>query len=97
MKDALRRPRIYGSNKRFKAAISRHVERAQELLDQAEGVRKMIDAIPGKPGSGPRLIDNVRRSLLEDQWVQAVHRWHRSVGGRLGGILQMPDRVFCRP
>jgi hypothetical protein len=42
----LKRPHIYGDEARCRKAVARHIDSGQELLDQAVGVRKRLDALP---------------------------------------------------
>jgi hypothetical protein len=48
---ASQRPHVYGDERKFKAALARSIKRAEELLDQALGVRKRVveSAAGGKP------------------------------------------------
>lgn len=38
------RPRIYGNESRFRSAVARYIDGAEDLLEQAIGVRKRFDA-----------------------------------------------------
>jgi hypothetical protein len=63
----MKRPRIYGSEGRCRAALARYLSGAEELLDQAEGLRKRIASI-GDPAS-------IAAFSMELEWGKDVRRW----------------------
>lgn len=72
--------RIYGDETKFRRALARYVERADELLDQAIGVRRQMEAMG--------VDDLVFASLfVGSDWGQEVSRWRTSVIRGLGKYL----------
>lgn len=63
----MKRPRIYGDETRCRAAISRQLRAAEGLLDQAEGVRKMIAAA----GDDKMMAVDIERGFAKE-----VRRWY---------------------
>jgi hypothetical protein len=78
----MKRPRIYGSESKCRAAVARYIDSVEELLDQAEGVRKRIAAL-SKQGLGPETA-----SYLEEEWGNEVRRRLALVRKTLGPYLQ---------
>jgi hypothetical protein len=63
----MKRPRIYGNEKRFKAAVARHIASGEELLEQAVGARNQIAALTD---------DQSRRAFyIHEWWGQQFRRW----------------------
>lgn len=65
-------PRIYGDQRRFKAALGRHVSSGYDLLDRLDGVRGLIASTPGGPGT-------LGAYIHEQEWTEEVERWRRNV------------------
>jgi len=63
----MKRPRIYGSDGRCRAALARYLQGAEELVDQADGLGKRI-AMTGDPGS-------IMAFSLELEWERDLRRW----------------------
>lgn len=66
------RPRVYGNEHRYKAALDRQVARGRDLLDRLDGVRNLMAAALGGP-------TGIFAELEEMQWVQEVERWRVTV------------------
>lgn len=66
------RPRVYGNEGRFKTTLARHITRGQELLDQAEGVRKRMASAAG----GPK---GLLAFAAQYEWSENVGRWRLNV------------------
>lgn len=74
--------RIYGDESKFRAALARYIKRADELLDQAEGVRKHMEKI-GEPYA---------HLFVGAGWEEDVKRWLMSV--RRGLLLICRSRLM---
>jgi Abortive infection C-terminus len=83
----VKRPHIYGDETKCRAAVSRYIDRGEELLAQAEGVRKRMDAETATRGS-------LVASVIEDQWAKEVRRWFSAAGRGLGPYLQEQTEVL---
>jgi len=70
--------RIYGDESKFRAALARYIKRADELLDQAEGVRKHMEKI-GEPYA---------HLFVGAGWEEDVKRWLMSARSGLLPYLQ---------
>lgn len=77
----MKRPRIYGSEGRCNAAVARYVRGAEELLDQAEGVRNRMAALTGS-------LAEFHAITIESEWEQDVRRWFKSARRGMGKYLQ---------
>jgi len=82
-KCATERPRIYGDESKFKRALARYIKRAEELLDQAEGVRNRA-AEATAAGEEPWAV----ALYVEAPWVKKVRRWFDDARRELGDYLQ---------
>lgn len=71
-------PRIYGNESKCRAAVARYIERADELLDQAQGVKKRVVAEDS----------SLWASMLEYPWVEDFRRWFRNAYRGLQPYLQ---------
>jgi hypothetical protein len=80
---AVKRPRIYGNEARFRAALKRHISGAEELLDEAIGVRKRIEAV-----RETRHPDPIMAFIVEDEWEKHVRRWFMAAHQGLFRYLQ---------
>jgi hypothetical protein len=79
----MKRPRIYGDERKCRAAVVRYIGAAEELLDQAIGVGKRIDALP----RGQR--DSKLSALAAEQgWAKDVRRWFGKAQRAVGPYLQ---------
>lgn len=75
-------PRIYGSEARCKAAVGGCINRGEDLLDQAVGVRKQVAAEkPWQPKS-------LAAFAIEADWAKDVRRWFSNARYRLGHYLR---------
>jgi hypothetical protein len=63
----MKRPRIYGNEGRCKALIARYIAGADDLLDQAEGVRNRVTA------TGDR--DSIAAFSMELEWGKDFRQW----------------------
>src|SRR5215208_401793 len=70
----MKRPRIYGSEAKCRGAVARYLQGAEELLDQAVGVRNQMAALTEDHASLAALS-------IETEWEKDVRRWF-SVGRR---------------
>ena len=72
------RPRIYGSETNYRNAIARYIKSCDDLIDQAEGVRKrVLDA-------GPL----AEFELIASGWPDSVERWRVNARHNLQKYLQ---------
>jgi hypothetical protein len=78
----VKRPRIYGNETRCRAAVARYIESAEEILDQADGVRKRIAALSER-GLGPGMAFSI-----EEEWGNEVRRRLLLARRNLGPYLQ---------
>lgn len=76
--EATRAPRIYGNESKCRAAVARYIARAEELLDQAQGVKKRLAAED----------NSIWGSMLEYPWVEDFRRWFRNAYRGLQPYLQ---------
>ncbi len=71
--------------------MARHLERAEELLDRAEGVRNRIEALP-EAEAPLRAAGYAKREVaalhIESLWEKDVRRWFRVAQRGLGPYLQ---------
>jgi hypothetical protein len=76
------RPRIYGSEDKCRAALARFIGRGDELLDQAIGVRKIMDeAVPGiTPVVETEWMAHAVTTVAEAAWVKDFRKWMAQVG-----------------
>ena len=72
------RPRIYGDESRARAAVARYIRSADDLIDQAEGVRKRLE-------SDDKLVEF---ELFGGGWPDDVKRWEVSAWRGLRKYLQ---------
>jgi hypothetical protein len=63
----MKRPRVYGNEGKCKALLARYIAGADELLDQAEGVRNRVNAI-GDP-------DSIAGFSMELAWGRDFRQW----------------------
>lgn len=90
-----RPPRVYGNPKKLRSSLARYINRGEELLDEAQGVRRRMEA----------MSESQRKSLdtwvAEQAWVEDVKRWRwngRSVMRRaLGEAAEEEVPVFLEP
>jgi hypothetical protein len=71
------RPRIYGDEKRFRANLAQHVQRARSLLDQADGVHTRVDK---KIADLSEVYRDITVLMMGRDWREAVAKWRRNVG-----------------
>jgi len=69
--------RIYGDEAKCRSAVRRYMRRAEELLAQAEGVRRVEAA-----------ETPLDAAAIEQGWVKEVRRWFVSVIAAVGKFLQ---------
>jgi hypothetical protein len=75
----MKKPRIYGSEARFRAALTRSVRIGEELLDQTEGVRRRMQLV------GESRMDAL---AVEEAWERDFRRWFNGTGRALAKYLQ---------
>src|SRR3954451_16424652 len=82
----MKRPRVYGSESKCKAALSRQIERGEALLDQAAGVRKRVDAAAaaGDPPWATALY-------IEAEWAKEFRRWFNAAQKAMVGVPTRSD------
>ena len=89
MHRVMKRPRIYGNEARFRAAVARYIDSAEELLDQAVGVRNRIAAAPENRENPVRVA-----LVVESTWVKDVRRWFSAAGPAMWKYLQEQHDVL---
>jgi Abortive infection C-terminus len=80
------RPSIYGDDRKFRTALTRYLNAADQLLDQAVGVERRVDAASGEL----REFDLI---LIQEEWEKDVRRWFQTTRKGMGRYLQdqMPE------
>lgn len=78
----MKAPRIYGSEARCKAAVAGYINRGEDLLDQAIGVRKQVAA------EEARQPKSLIAFAIEADWAKDVRRWFINARYRLERYLQ---------
>lgn len=78
----MKAPRVYGSEARCKAAVAGYINRAEDLLDQAIGVRKQMGA--ARTQHPKSLI----AFAIEADWARDVKRWFINARHGLGRYLR---------
>jgi hypothetical protein len=78
------RPHVYGNEVRCRAALKRYIESGDELLDQAVGVRKRMDAVE----ADERLDGSFAAFEIEQYWTSQVRRWFSAARAGLGKFFQ---------
>src|SRR6266536_920122 len=73
----VQRPHVYGDEKRFRANLAQHVQRARALLDEAEGVRKRIDKRVAATSEAYR---DLTVFAMGHEWTEKVAKWRRNAG-----------------
>lgn len=75
----MKKPRIYGSETRCRAVLTRSIRSGEELLAQTVGVRRRM-----------KLVEKSRLDALviEQQWEADFRRWFNSTGHSLVKYLQ---------
>lgn len=81
--------RIYGSEAKCRAAVARYIASGDELLDQAVGVRRRLEA------EADRDSHSLAKFVIEDQWASALRRWARNAQRGLGPYLQDQTAVLA--
>lgn len=77
----MKRPRVYGSETKCRAALARYIEGAEELLDQAVGVRSRVAAFAREDAL-------LMAFFAESEWEQQVRRWFDAARQALMRYLQ---------
>jgi hypothetical protein len=80
---ASKRPRVYGDESKFRAALARSVKRGEELLDQAVGVRNRVGEARAA-GAEPWET----ALYIEHPWVKDVRRFFENTQKAMGEYLQ---------
>jgi hypothetical protein len=75
----MKKPRIYGSEDRFRAALARSIKSGEELLDQTEGARRRMQL------AGDSRLDAL---AIEEAWERHFRRWFNGTGRALAKYLQ---------
>jgi Abortive infection C-terminus len=85
------RPRIYGPEAKCRAALRRYIERGEELLARAEGVRKRVETLRNER----RVLGRTDAYLVEREWATAFRRWMASAARGMTDFLQeqMPETL----
>jgi Abortive infection C-terminus len=87
--ERMKRPRIYGDEARCRRALARYISGAEELLDQAEGVRKRVEASPQRD-----MLERIRHLHQFDaigpeaEWAKNVRRWFSGARQSMVAYLQ---------
>jgi hypothetical protein len=84
-----RRPHTYGSEANCKAALTRYVGKADELIAQATGARKRIEAASDHPAG------EIFAIAIEDEWAYDFRRWFKTARNGVAKYLQdeFPDAL----
>jgi hypothetical protein len=80
----VKRPRVYRSETKCRAAAARYIESAEELLDQAVGVRNRVAAMA-------RNKDMLSAFLAESEWEKQVRRCFKTA--REGMMRYLQDQL----
>jgi Abortive infection C-terminus len=100
------RPRIYGNEKKARAAVARHIAPLEDLLEQAEGVRNRIAAAGLDPVAEVTyftLLQPTPAFELEIEWGNQLRKELNRVRRTLGPYLQdqfeelLPTAAFVPP
>jgi hypothetical protein len=73
------RPRIYGDEKSFRAALTRAIRGGEDLLAQADGYRQRMKLVEG---------DTLESFAIEKQYETAFRKWFMGTGNALFKYLQ---------
>jgi hypothetical protein len=73
------KPRIYGDEARFRAALTRAIRSGEALLAQTDGVRERMKLAQGSK------LDEI---AIEQEWEGAFRRWFNATGNALVKFLQ---------
>lgn len=79
----MKRPRIYGSEDKCRAAVARCIQNAEELLDQAVGVRKRVVAL-----TGARDLPPWEAGTVENDWARELRGWFNDARQTMSGYLR---------
>lgn len=74
----MEKPRIYGDESRFRAAVTRAINSGDDLLAQAEGVRRQME----------QTGDGWDRYAIEGAWEADFRRWFMGIGRTLVKYLR---------
>ena len=80
----VRRPRIYGSDTRCRAALARYISRGDELLDEAVGVRNRLRAWD-ELADASAMADGY---LAQKEWGDDFRKWMAQGRRAMSGYLQ---------
>ncbi len=75
----MEKPRIYGDEGRFRAAVSRAIRNGEDLLGQTDGIHKRMEFAGD---------DGVDALLIEQEWEREFRRWFMTTGRTLVKYLQ---------
>ena len=92
------RPTIYGNEKNFRATLKRYIASGEELLAQAEGTRKRIEAVIKEYGEKRSYV----KYEIEEPWVRDLRRWFvrasKSIGPYMGDQIEpLPTIAYGLP
>ena len=73
------KPRIYGDETRFRAALTRAIRSGEDLLVQADGYRQRMKLVDG---------DRLESFAIEKQYEAAFRKWFMGTGKTLFKYLQ---------
>jgi hypothetical protein len=76
---AMPKPRIYGDEPRFRAALTRAIGSGEDLLAQADGYRERMKLVEG---------DTLESFAIEKQYEAAFRKWFMGTGKELFKYLQ---------
>lgn len=65
------RPRIYGSDTRFRSTLTRQLTRGQDLVDTLVGVKRRMAATDGRN-------HGLQAMAIEFEWAAAVEKWQKA-------------------
>jgi hypothetical protein len=102
----MKRPRIYGNEKKARAAVARHIAALEDLLEQTEGVRNRIVALGLDPVAEVTYFTSLQPTPafeLESEWGNQLRKELNRVRRTLGPYLQdqfekvLPTAAFVPP
>jgi hypothetical protein len=79
----MKRPRIRGDGADCRAAVAAYIQRAEELLDQAIGVRERVVALTGAQDVPPW-----EAAVVENDWAREVRLWFNGARETMSQYLE---------
>ena len=79
----MKRPDIYGDEAKCRTALARCIKNGEDLLAQADGVKKRIDAVPGDDVDA-----DMTRFSIDREWGDRFRKWFTSTQNGMRPYLQ---------